>query len=162
MNVATFREMYKAELQELCSAEAQLAEALPKMAEKAHHPELKQALQAHAVETRTQQTQLDELVRHHGAKPREHVDQSMQAMLRETDKWAGMIDDPNLRDVGLLASAQRVKHYEIAVYGSLATWAKQLGLDDDLKTLLGSLGKEKRADETLTALAKRVVNPAVA
>ena len=159
MNVDNFREMYIAELQELRSVEAQLVEALPKMADMASHPELKQAIQTHLEETRWQQSQLDEILRRHGVDPREHVDQAMQAMLKEAEKWAGMVQDQDLRDAGLIASAQRVEHYEIAVYGSLATWAKQLGHDEDLPALLDILEEEKRTDESLSTLAKRVVNP---
>jgi ferritin-like metal-binding protein YciE len=159
MNVDNFREMYIAELQELRSVEAQLVEALPKMADMASHPELKQAIQTHLEETRWQQSQLDEILRRHGVDPREHVDQAMQAMLKEAEKWAGMVPDQDLRDAGLIASAQRVEHYEIAVYGSLATWAKQLGLDEDLPALLDILEEEKRTDESLSTLAKHVVNP---
>jgi ferritin-like metal-binding protein YciE len=159
MNVDNFREMYIAELQELCSVEAQLVEALPKMADMASHPELKQAIQTHLEETRWQQSHLDEILRQHRVDPREHVDQAMQAMLKEAEKWAGMVPDQDLRDAGLIASAQRVEHYEIAVYGSLATWAKQLGLDEDLPALLDILEEEKRTDESLSRLAKRVVNP---
>ena len=82
----------------------------------------------------------------------------MQAMLQEAEKWANMVQDRDLRDAGIIASAQRVEHYEIAVYGSLATWAKQLGLDEDMQALLAIL-EEKRTDERLSRLAKRVVNP---
>jgi len=159
MNVDNFREMYMAELQELRSVEAQLVEALPKMADMASHPELKQAIQTHLDETRWQQSQLDEILRRHGVDPREHVDQAMQAMLKEAEKWAGMVPDQDLRDAGLIASAQRVEHYEIAVYGSLATWAKQLGLQEDLQVLHAILDEEKRTDDKLSTLAKRVVNP---
>ena len=83
----------------------------------------------------------------------------MQAIVREAEEWARMVQDPDLRDAGLIASAQRVEHYEIAVYGTLATWAKQLGLDEDERTLHANLGEEKRTDETLTRLAKQVINP---
>ena len=83
----------------------------------------------------------------------------MQSLLQEAEKWAGMVKDPDLRDAGLIASAQRVEHYEIAGYGSLATWAKQLGREQDLQALLGILEEEKQADEKLSAVAKRVVNP---
>jgi ferritin-like metal-binding protein YciE len=159
MNVNDFRQMYVTELQELRSVEAQLTGALPKMAEVANHPELKQAIQSHLEETRSQRDRLDTVLRRHGAEPREHVDQSMQAIVREAEKWARMVQDPDLRDAGLIASAQRVEHYEIAVYGSLATWAKQLGLDEDLQALLAILEEEKRTDERLSQLAKRVVNP---
>jgi len=159
MNVDNFRDMYKAELQELRSVEAQLVDALPKMADAARRPELKQAIQSHLQETRSQRDRLDEILRRHGAELREHVDQSMQAIVREADKWARMVQDSDLRDAGLIASAQRVEHYEIAVYGTLATWAQQLGLDEDERTLRAILDEEKRADEKLTAIAKRVVNP---
>jgi ferritin-like metal-binding protein YciE len=129
------------------------------MADAASHSELKQAIHSHLQETRSQRNRLDEILRRHGAEPREHVDQSMQTIVREADKWARMVEEPDLSDAGLIASAQRVEHYEIAVYGTLATWAKQLGLDEDLRTLLAILEEEKRTDEKLTSLAKQIVNP---
>jgi ferritin-like metal-binding protein YciE len=162
MNVDNFRELYIAELQELRSVENQLVDALPKMVEAAQHPDLKQALQAHLNETRTQRERLDGLLQRQKADPREHQDQSMQAIVREADKWAKMVQDPDLRDAGLIASAQRVEHYEIAVYGTLTTWAKQLGFDEDQRTLHAILDEEKRADEKLTAIAKQVINPEAA
>jgi ferritin-like metal-binding protein YciE len=159
MNITSLRDLYIAELQEIRSVEEQLVEALPKMADVAGHPELKQGIQTHLEETRAQQARVEEILRRHNAAPREHVDQAMQAMLQEAKKWANMVQDRDLRDAGLIASAQRVEHYEIAVYGSLATWAKQLGLEDDLQALLAILEEEKRTDERLSRLAKRVVNP---
>jgi ferritin-like metal-binding protein YciE len=161
MNVEDFRAMYKAELQEACSVEAQLVQALPKMAETANNDRLKQALRMHLEETRGHQQRVEQLLRTHGAEAREHTDQSMQAMIREAEKWAGMVQEPALRDAGLIASAQRVEHYEIAVYGTLATWAKQLGLDEDVRTLHEILEQEKEADNKLTDLAKANVNPTV-
>jgi ferritin-like metal-binding protein YciE len=159
MNITSLRDLYIAELQEIRSVEEQLVEALPKMADVAGHPELKQGIQTHLEETRAQQARVEEILRRQSAEPREHVDQAMQAMLQEAEKWANMVQDRDLRDAGIIASAQRVEHYEIAVYGSLATWAKQLGLDDDLQALLAILEEEKRTDERLSRLAKRVVNP---
>jgi ferritin-like metal-binding protein YciE len=159
MDVADFRELYKTELQEACSLEAQLVQALPKMIEAAHDPNLKHAIQMHLEETRVHQQRVEEVLRRHGAEPREHTDQSMQAMISEAEKWTGMLRDPALRDAGLIASAQRVEHYEIAVYGTLATWAKQLGHEDDLQTLHAILEQEKHADDKLTSLAKSTINP---
>jgi hypothetical protein len=69
-----------------------------------------------------------------------------------------MVTDRDCRDAGIIASAQRVEHYEIAVYGSLATWARQLGLPDDARVLHGILEEEKRADEKLSHLAEQGVN----
>jgi len=159
MTINSLRDLYIAELQEIRSVQGQLVEALPRMADVAGHPELKQGIQTHLEETRAQQSHVEEILRRHNAEPREHVDQAMQAMLQETEKWATMVQDRDLRDAGLIASAQRVEHYEIAVYGSLATWAKQLGLDEDLQALLSILEEEKRTDERLSMLAKRMVNP---
>jgi ferritin-like metal-binding protein YciE len=159
MNVTSLRDLYIAELQEIHSVEGQLIEALPRMAGVSGHPELKQGIQTHLEETRAQQSRVEEILRRHKADPREHVDQAMQAMLQEAEKWASMVQDQNLRDAGIIASAQRVEHYEIAVYGSLATWAKQLGLEEDLQVLLAILEEERRTDERLSMLAKRMVNP---
>jgi ferritin-like metal-binding protein YciE len=159
MNVTSLRDLYIAELQEIRSVEELLVEALPRMADVAGHPELKQGIQTHLEETRAQQSRIEEILRRHSAEPREHVDQAMQAMLREAEKWANMVQDRDLRDAGIIASAQRVEHYEIAVYGSLATWAKQLGLDEDVQALLAILEEEKRTDERLSMLAKRMINP---
>jgi ferritin-like metal-binding protein YciE len=159
MDVADFRAMYTAELQEACSVEAQLVQALPKMAEAANSSELKRALQMHLEETRGHQQRVEGLLRFHGVGTSEHTDQSMQAMINEAEKWAGMVKQSQLRDAGLVASAQRVEHYEIAIYGTLTTWAKQLGLEEDLRTLHEILEQEKKADTKLTELAKANVNP---
>lgn len=159
MKVDDFRQMYVAELQELRSVEDQLVHGLARMTDMARHTELKKALQDHLQETRSQRDRLDELLSRNGAEPREHVDSAMQALLAEGEKWIGMMQDPDLRDAGLIASAQRVEHYEIAVYGTLTTWAKQLGLEEDLQSLHVLLEEEKRADERLTDLAKRIINP---
>ena len=150
--------MYVAELQELRSVEDQLVQALPKMAQTVAHPQLRQALESHLNETRAQRAELDKLLERHGASPVAHEDSSMHAIVREADRWAGMVTDLDCRDAGIIASAQRVEHYEIAVYGTLATWARQLGLEDDARTLHGILEQERRADETLTRLAEMGVN----
>jgi len=158
MNVEDFRKMYVIELQELRSVEDQLVEALPKMAQLVEHPRLRRALELHLSETKSQRDRLDKLLQRHGADKREHEDGSMQTVVREADRWAKMVTDRDCRDAGIIASAQRVEHYEIAVYGTLATWARQLGLHDDARVLHAILEEEKRADETLSQLAEEGVN----
>lgn len=159
MDVNNFQELYKAELQEAYSIETQLVQALPKMSETANNAKLQEAIRLHLEETREHQHQVEQLLRRHAAEPREHTDQSMQAMIAEADKWAGKVREPELRDAGLIASAQRVEHYEMTVYGTLACWAKQLKLDEDLKVLHAILQQEKQADQKLSELAKSTVNP---
>jgi len=158
MDISDFRDLYLKELQEARSVERQLVEALPRMKETARDPDLKQALDDHLGETRAQLERIETILDRYGADPSEHEDQSMQRLIDEGEKWAGMLDGA-LRDAALIASAQRIEHYEIAVYGTLACWAKQLGEDEDLEALLATLDEEKGADEGLTELAKREVNP---
>lgn len=159
MNIETLKDLYIAELQEARSVEAQLSEALPKMMDAASAGDLKRALEHHLGETRSQLEKVDDILERHGAEARAHDDQSMQKIIGEADKWAGMLDDPACRDAGLIASAQRIEHYEIAVYGTLATWARQLDLEEDAETLRAILAEEKSADDTLSVLAKGDVNP---
>ncbi|MCR9110236.1 MAG: DUF892 family protein [Rhodobacteraceae bacterium] len=162
MHIQNLKELYIAELQEARSVEAQLSEALPKMIDLANAKDLKHALQVHLGETRSHLERMDEILEQHGAKAAAHSDRSMRTVIDEADNWAGMVDDPTCRDAGLIASAQRIEHYEIAVYGTLATWAKQLGLREDAEALRAILAEEKSADDTLTVLAKTDVNPAAA
>jgi len=158
MDISDFRDLYLKELQEARSVENQLVEALPRMKETARDPDLKQAIDDHLGETRAQLERIETILDRYGADPSEHEDQSMKRLIDEGEKWAGMLDGA-LRDAALIASAQRIEHYEIAVYGTLASWAKQLGEDEDLDALLATLDEEKGADEGLTELAKREVNP---
>src|SRR5829696_9226402 len=129
MNVDDFRRMYVIELQEV-----------------------------HRTQTEAQRDRLDELLKAHNAGTREHQDGSMETILREAERWAKMVSDRDCRDAGIIASAQRVEHYEIAVYGTLATWARQLGLHDDARVLHSILQQEKAADEKLSRLAEQGVN----
>ncbi|HKH82839.1 MAG TPA: DUF892 family protein [Gemmatimonadales bacterium] len=158
MNVDDFRRMYVIELQELRSVEDQLTRALPKMIELVEHPELRRALEVHRTETEAQRDRLDQLLKAHNASTREHQDGSMETILREAERWAKMVSDRDCRDAGIIASAQRVEHYEIAVYGTLATWARQLSMHEDARVLHGILEEEKAADEKLSRLAEQGVN----
>ena len=83
----------------------------------------------------------------------------MQALVNETEKMLAMLKGNDLRDAGLIASAQKLEHYEIAAYGTAAALAGQLDLRDDQRMLHASLEEEKEADVRLTKLAKGEVNP---
>lgn len=158
MQIANFRDMYIAELQELASVERQLAQALPRMAEVASNAALKQALQHHFQETEAQKGRLESILQKHGADPQAHIDQAMQGLMRETAKMVQLLPGAELRDAALIASAQKLEHYEIAAYGTACALAGQLDLRDDQKTLHESLEEEKAADAKLTALAKGKIN----
>jgi len=159
VEISKFKELFLAELQELLNAEKQLSDVLLRMAGAASHPALKRALIHHRAETETQAARLETILVKHGADPAAHVDQAMQALVAELMKMLAMLKTGNLRDAGLIASAQRIEHYEIAAYGTAAALAGQLNLRDEQKMLHLSLEEEKRADLLLTQLAKREVNP---
>jgi ferritin-like metal-binding protein YciE len=159
MEINNFKDMYIAELQELVSAESQLSDALLRMAGAAAHPALKDLLLHHRAETETQKQRLATILEKHGANPAEHTDQAMQALVNETRKMLAMLTGDDLRDAGLIASAQKLEHYEIAAYGTAAALAGQLDLRDEQKMLHRSLDEERQIDGMLTQLAKREVNP---
>jgi ferritin-like metal-binding protein YciE len=95
----------------------------------------------------------------HGANPKAHIDQAMQALVNETEMMLGMLNGNGLRDAGLIASAQKLEHYEIAAYGTVTALAGQLDLRHDQQMLRESLEEKKQADVRLTKLAKGEVNP---
>jgi ferritin-like metal-binding protein YciE len=157
MQIKTFKDMYIAELQELVRMENQLDIALKRMAEATSHPALKRELLRHRGETKEQAKRLQSILQNHGAKLRAHTDQAMEALLNETEKMLALLEG-DLRDAGLIASAQKLEHYEIAAYGTAAALAGQLELRDDQRMLHDSLEEERKTDATLTKLAKGEVN----
>ena len=159
MELGSFKDMFFAELQEARSVEAILCDALPKMAAAAKTPALKQALKAHLEETKSHLETVEQILTRQGVSPTDHQDQAMQALVGEAEKMMGMMKSGPLRDAALIASAQRVEHYEMAVYGTLANYAECLGLDDEVQLLAGILEDEKLADEKLSEVASGSVNP---
>ena len=159
MQIATFQDMYIAELQELVSVEEQLGEALQHMADAASHAPLRAALELHQKETVRQRERLQSILQKYGANPHLHTDQAMQALINETEKMCKILKTGELRDAGLIASAQKLEHYEIAAYGSAAALAGQLELREDQRLLHDSLEEEKITDQLLTGLAESEINP---
>src|SRR5438067_3040639 len=135
MRITSFKDMYIAELQELRNLEEQVAEAFLRMAEMASHPSLRYALTYQRDQTQAQQQRLETILRLHDANRQTHTDQAMQALILETEKMAAMVVSGQLRDAALVASAQKIAHYQIAAYGSVAALAGQLDLRDDQREL---------------------------
>jgi ferritin-like metal-binding protein YciE len=158
MEISTFKDMYLAELQELASCQAQLADELLRMAGAASHPRLKRAFIHHRAEAETQLQRLQTILLKHRVNPMAHTDQAMQALLAETKKMMLMLKPDRLRDAGLIASAQKFGHYEIAAYGTVAALAGQFGLRDEQKMLHLCLEEERQFDVMLTGLAKGEIN----
>lgn len=162
MNPDDFQKLYLAEMEEMRSVEAQMADSLGELAERATNATLAQTIRDHQDKTREHRDRLDDLLKAHGGKPDGHSDTSMKTLISEADKWAGMVEDETLRDAGLIASLQRMEHYEIAVLGTLASWAKSLGHGDDAAVLSRILDDDKDTDARLSQIAEETVNPAAA
>lgn len=150
--------LYVSELQEARSFEAQIADGTHAILENATDPALRETLGDQILQAKVHAKTVSALIEAHEATPEAHEDQAMQALLTETRRWCGAIGNATVRDAALIASAQRIGHYKIAVYGSLVAWAEQLGLGD-ADVLRRVLDEEKDADAALSDLAQRAINP---
>jgi ferritin-like metal-binding protein YciE len=158
MPIKNLKDLFIEQLQDAYSAESQLIEALPKMAEAASNPELRAGLTQHLRETEGQVRRLEQVAEMVGCEVDENTCEAMKGLVAEGEEIIDLNAEPDARDAGLIAAAQKVEHYEIATYGTLCAWAGQLGLTRE-KTLLGqTLTEEKAADQTLTRLAESIVN----
>ncbi len=146
------------QLRDLKSAEEQLIEALPNMADAAHSPALKRAFQTHLAETRKQKDRLCEAFRLLGQDSSSETCEAMQGLIAEGDEVIDLDGHPEVKDAALIAAAQRVEHYEMAGYGCARAFARRLGQNGVAALLQQSLDEEANADKTLTQVAETSVN----
>jgi ferritin-like metal-binding protein YciE len=145
-------------LKDIYFAEKKILAALPKMAKAAQNPDLKAAFEKHRVETAGQIQRLDKVFGLIEKKPQGKTCDAILGILKEGEEIIEDYKGSPALDAGLVSSAQAVEHYEICRYGTLCTWAEELGLED-AKTLLGeTLEEEESTDEALSELAEAVVN----
>jgi ferritin-like metal-binding protein YciE len=162
MKLESLQDLYLAELSDIYSAEQQLLKALPKMAKAANDPRLRTAFEDHLEETKGQVERLEGIFKRLDTKPKSKMCQAMKGLIEEGGEMAKTGGSPAVIDAGLIGAAQRVEHYEIAAYGCARTFAELLGDSDAALNLEASLDEEKEADESLTELAKKVINVAAA
>jgi ferritin-like metal-binding protein YciE len=158
MATKTLKDLFHDQLQDAYSAETQLTKALPKMAKAASSAELRAGFEKHLTETKNQLTRLEQVCQQVGCKTGSNTCEAMEGLIAEGDEVAGLGLEPDAQDAGLIAAAQKVEHYEIALYGTLCTFAKQLGHTEAAALLHQTLEEEKRTDETLTRLAEAGIN----
>ncbi len=151
-------ELFHDTLKDIYFAEKKILATLPKMAKAAQSEELKAAFEKHRGETEGHVERLEEVFKAIDEKPQ---GKTCAAIMGITDEGAEIMEEyegsPAL-DAGLLAAAQAVEHYEISRYGTLRTWAEELGLEDAAELLQATLDEEKATDEALTDIAESVVN----
>ena len=158
----TLNDLFVHQLKDIYYAENRITKALPKMAAKASNPKLKQGFEQHLAETRNHVTRLEEVFRMHDVQIAAVTCPAIDGIIQEADEVAGEVDDNAALDAALAAAAQAVEHYEIARYGTLIAWAKQLGRNDCAGILQKTLDEEKATDRKLTSLAEANVNQAAA
>ena len=159
MKIESLNELLAEELKDIYSAEKQLLRAMPKMAKKATSPELKAALQEHLEVTQRQVERLEQVFESIGKPAKAKTCKAMQGLIEEATEIMGEDADDAVLDAGIIAAAQKVEHYEIASYGTVRTWARLCGEEEAANLLQETLDEEGEADQRLTELAERVVNP---
>jgi ferritin-like metal-binding protein YciE len=152
------KDLFHDTLKDIYFAENKILKTLPKMAKAAQSPELKKAFEEHEEQTHGHVKRLDQVFKIIGEKPKGKTCDAINGI---TDEGAEIMKEykksPAL-DAGLLAAAQAVEHYEISRYGTLRTWAEELGHSDAASLLGETLAEEKQTDERLTEIAETTVN----
>lgn len=159
MAIENFRELFETGLQYAYDCEQKLVKkGIPSMIEAASSPELKNALQQHLEETRNHVTRLEKVFSILGADADTEDNEVVDELMDAAKNMADDIDESALRDAALVVSGNQVEHYEMAVYGSLVAFARQLGLNDAVRLLEQTLNEEKNADAKLTQIGESSIN----
>jgi ferritin-like metal-binding protein YciE len=158
MAAHTLEDMLVETLRDTFDAEKQLVKALPKMAKAANSEELRAAFEEHLEVTRGQVDRLERVFAELGVAARGKHCVAMEGLIEEGKELIEEDHDPEVKDAGLIAAAQKVEHYEIAAYGTLRTWAEMLGHGKAAELLQESLTEESDTDEKLSQLAMSTVN----
>ncbi len=157
MKLESMHGLFVEEIQDLYSAEQMILKALPKMIEKTASPELRNAFNLHLEETRRQVSRLDQIFDQlRGVDREDKKCKGMEGIIKDGEQIVKADAEPEVRDAGMIAGAQRVEHYEIAGYGTARTYANLLGRSDWAQLLQQTLDEEKETDRKLNALAERI------
>lgn len=156
--VKDLNDLFEDGLKDIYWAEKALVKALPKMEKNAENPKLKKAIMQHLKETESHVQRLEDCFKALGKRAVGKKCDAMEGLLEEGKGIMEEAQEGPVRDAGIIASAQKVEHYEIATYGTLAAFAKILDQKDCLKNLLKTLEEEKNCDELLTGIADTNLN----
>jgi ferritin-like metal-binding protein YciE len=157
-DIKTLNDLFVHTLQDIYYAEQQIEKSLPKMVEKATDPDLKAGFEEHLEQTREHIVRLEQVFEIHGEAVKGVDCPAIDGILEEADDVSGDVDDKQVLDAALIASAQAVEHYEMTRYGTLIAWAKELGHEDSARILAETLEEERATDQKLTEMAESGVN----
>ncbi len=156
MDYESLESLYLRELKDLVSAEKQIIRALPKMMKYATAPKLCEALERHLNETKTQLERLEKIFGRLGKSTRGAKCRGIEGIIEEGAEWMQEDANPDVMDAGIIATAQRIEHYEVASYGCARTYAGLLNYKEDETLLDRTLQEEGNADKKLTTLAEKI------
>jgi len=154
MKMHSLEDLYLDRLRDLYSAEKQLVQALPKLAEAATSENLRQGFEEHCEQTRTHVARLKQIFARLGTLPGRRTCEAMESLVREGEHAIALQGNDMVRDAALIGAAQRVEHYEIAAYGAVRTYANHLGFKDDRDLLQKTLDEEGETDTKLIDIAE--------
>lgn len=154
----TLKDLFEHQLKDLYSAESQLLEAMPKMVNNAKDAKLKKSFENHLGQTKTHQKRLTDICNTLNISPSGETCKAMEGLIKEAEGFIKEDTDNDVMDVGLIAEAQRIEHYEISAYGTAVRYAKELGLDAIVTKLQETLNEEYNCNEQLTDLAENRLN----
>jgi ferritin-like metal-binding protein YciE len=155
-NIEDLRTLYVTSLKKALDMEQKITKALPTMIEKSTDPQLATAFRNHLTETQGHVAKVQTLLREATGDDSTGTCKAISALITEAEDNIKDAAEPSIRDIVLIASAQQVEHHEIAVYGTLRSWAELLGQDGAANTLEAILEQEKNADELLTTISDSV------
>jgi len=161
MKFASLHDLYLQELRDLYDAEKRIVKALPKVIENTQSPDLRNALSHHLEQTKGHVSRLEQVFQLHNEEPKTETCDGMKGILSEGEGILGHDENPRVRDAGIVAACQKVEHYEMAAYGSVRTWAEQMGHTKAAGILQQNLDDEKQADQKLTQIAAQLNTEAV-
>jgi ferritin-like metal-binding protein YciE len=158
MAVKNLNDLFYETLKDVYYVEKKLVKTLPKMSKKASSPDLKQAIDDHLEETEGHVERLERVFEEIDKRAVAKKCEALDGLVSEAEEVMGEVEDKQTLDAAIVSSAQTVEHYEIARYGTLAAWARQLGMEDVADLLDETLEEEKAADAKLSTLAESAVN----
>jgi ferritin-like metal-binding protein YciE len=151
-------QLFLKQLADMYDAEQQLTKALPKMAKAAESDELREVIESHLEETEEHVSRLEEVAESLDEALKRKTCQAMKGLIEEGEEIVKEQKGTTAIDAGIIAAAQKVEHYEIATYGTLATWAEQMGHEEAARLLRQTEEEEAAADEKLTEVAENIAN----
>ena len=158
MQLFSLKGLYELKLRQTLDVEEQVADAAPHLAQAVRNEQLRSALDQHIRQGQEHISRLQRVMQNRGIDAKREECISVRALIKEAQSTMDKIEDPDVRDAFIISAQQGIEHHEIASYGTLRSWAQELGFCDDAEMLQQTLDEEGKADKMLSGFAERRVN----